>query len=519
MTFPRKIGLLLILVAVGAAVGHEFGLSLPSLRWFFSFNAEPGIYPVGDWRHDQGRWIGHTACGLMALIGLPMVIFGGGFQWNPLTLRKFSRFRLIGRGWVSFRLLVLLFVLTLLDQTLVGKRALVVRYQGKWFFPAFQQRFYSEREFGGEGEQEVDYRRLADRFREAKADDMAILPPVPWDPTFDSDDVIQRPLVEVDGGLRRSEKGEPFNGHATRYRADAPEHKERMARFRHGVQEGPTWIYDPQGQLLGRETWAQGKLVDSKLPEGFAPPETGGWMELIYSPAPPSWQERHFLGTDSKGWDIVAQLFGGLQVIFKASALYLAITYFVGITLGCLMGYFGGVFDILMQRIIEALSNVPFLLVVMIITMNLGRDNIGLASILFVFCLFSWIGVSTYLRTSTFREKARDYVAAARVQGAGTSRVIFRHILPNAISTLVTLLPFSIAELITSLTALDFLGFGLPDRFPSWGRLLDEGTSNLSSIWIVSSVFGAMVGVLLLITFIGEAIREAFDPKKFTTYR
>ena len=105
------------------------------------------------------------------------------------------------------------------------------------------------------------------------------------------------------------------------------------------------------------------------------------------------------------------------------------------------------------------------------------------------------------------------------MQGAGTTRVIFRHILPNSMSTLVTLLPFSIAGLVTSLTAMDFLGFGLPDRYPSWGRVLDEATSNLDALWIVSSVFTAMVGLLLLITFVGEAVREAFDPKKFTTYR
>jgi microcin C transport system permease protein len=139
--------------------------------------------------------------------------------------------------------------------------------------------------------------------------------------------------------------------------------------------------------------------------------------------------------------------------------------------------------------------------------------------VLLIFCLFSWITVATYLRTTTYREKARDYVSAARVQGAGTTRVIFRHILPNAISTLVTLLPFSIAGLTTQLTALDFLGFGLPERYPSWGRLLDDGVSNLGSPWIVSSVFGILVGVLLIITFIGEAIREAFDPKKYTTYQ
>ena len=227
----------------------------------------------------------------------------------------------------------------------------------------------------------------------------------------------------------------------------------------------------------------------------------------------------HLLGTDSKGWDIAAGMYGGLQVVFKAALFYIFLTYGVGIVIGCLQGYYGGWFDLVSQRVSEVLSNVPFLLLVMIITANIGLDKVTLTTILLIFCLFSWIYVATYLRTSTFREKARDYVAAARVQGASTGRVIFRHILPNAISTIVTLLPFSVAGLATSLTALDFLGFGLPEKYPSWGRLLDDGTSNLSSPWIVSSVFGTMVGVLLLITFIGEAIREAFDPKKFTTYQ
>jgi len=212
-------------------------------------------------------------------------------------------------------------------------------------------------------------------------------------------------------------------------------------------------------------------------------------------------------------------MYGGLQVILKAAFFYIVLTYGIGIVMGCMEGYYGGWFDIISQRIAEVLSNVPFLLVVMIITTNIGLEEVTLINVLLIFCFFSWISVAMYLRTSTYKEKARDYVAAARVQGAGTTRVIFRHILPNAISTLVTLLPFSVAGLTTMLTALDFLGFGLPERYPSWGRLLEDGTSNLSSPWIVSSVFGMLVFVLLVVTFIGEAIREAFDPKKYTTYQ
>src|SRR5687768_7738043 len=111
MTFPRKIGLLLILFALAAAAAHETGWALPSLRWFYSFDAEPGTYAADDWRSEQGRWIGHGAAGMMAVIGLALIAFGGNFHWNPLTLRRLARFRLIGRGWLAFRLLLLLLLL------------------------------------------------------------------------------------------------------------------------------------------------------------------------------------------------------------------------------------------------------------------------------------------------------------------------------------------------------------------------------------------------------------------------
>jgi microcin C transport system permease protein len=117
------------------------------------------------------------------------------------------------------------------------------------------------------------------------------------------------------------------------------------------------------------------------------------------------------------------------------------------------------------------------------------------------------------------KEKARDYVASARLLGASTGRIIFKHLLPNSIAILVTLAPFEVSAIITSLAALDYLGFGLPPEEPSWGRLLHEGTEDFNYPWIVCSAFVAMTTVLVLVTFVGEAIREAFDPKKFTTYR
>jgi microcin C transport system permease protein len=473
-------------------------------------------------RENQGDIVGYTLCGISVIAALGLLVFGAKFQWNPLTLRRLARFRSIGRGFTSFRIILVLVALAMLDQALVGKRALAVKYDGKWYFPAFREGGYSDKHFGGEEDQEANYRGLRTKFREEKSANRVILAPIPWDPTFDSDEVVRRTLVEIDSKLYRPGSREPYDGQATQFQEGDSTLIVRSSRFRKGLRDGTTSVHDANGEFAGREEWSQGKLAVSNVTGGSGAIPAGPWIELIYPPAPPSfgeWETTHLLGTDSKGWDIAAQIYGGMQIIFKASVLYIVMTYGIGIVIGCMQGYYGGWFDLAAQRLEEVLTNVPFLLIVMILTANIGLDKVTLIRILLIFCIFSWIGVSIYLRTSTFREKARDYVAAARVQGAGTARVIFRHILPNSISTLVTLLPFSVAGLATLLTALDFLGFGLPEKYPSWGRLLDDGTSNLSSPWIVSSVFGMMVGVLLLITFVGEAIREAYDPKKFTTYQ
>ena len=152
--------------------------------------------------------------------------------------------------------------------------------------------------------------------------------------------------------------------------------------------------------------------------------------------------------------------------------LYLTVTYVLGLSIGCLMGYFGGTFDILTQRVIEVLSNIPFLFVVMIINSRLEPEQRTIGVIVGIICIFSWIGMTYYMRTATYREKARDYVQASKLLGASTPRMIMQHILPNVISTIVTLVPFSFAGIATSLTALDFIGFGLPENYPSWGRTL-----------------------------------------------
>jgi len=235
----------------------------------------------------------------------------------------------------------------------------------------------------------------------------------------------------------------------------------------------------------------------------------------VYPPTRPSVAGRHFLGTDTTGRDVLARLFYGFRIAMIFSLLYLVLVYIVGIAIGCMMGYFGGGFDITAQRVVEIWSNMPFLYIVIIVA-SILTPNLGL--LLGIVVLFSWTGMTYYMRTATYKEKARDYVAAAEVLGAGSGRIIFSHILPNAVSTIVTFIPFTVNDALTSLTALDFLGFGLPPPTPSWGELLHQGTANLDAPWIVGSTFVALVIVLSLVTFIGESIREAFDAKKFTIY-
>lgn len=273
------------------------------------------------------------------------------------------------------------------------------------------------------------------------------------------------------------------------------------------------------------------------LQEQFANADSGSWVLMppvpfnpnennLYQgslkPRPPDFSAKNYLGTDSTGRDILSRLVHGFRIAVFFSLAFMSLVYLIGITIGSLMGYFGGWFDLFVQRLIEIWSMIPFIYMVIIIFSVIPTSfsiSTRILILLSIMVLFSWAGMTYYMRTATYKEKARDYTAAAQVIGAGTGRIIFHHILPNTISTIVTFMPFTMAAAITAVTALDFLGFGLPPPTPSIGEILKQGTSRLDAPWIVTSAFIALVFILTLVTFIGEAVREAFDPKKFTTYR
>jgi microcin C transport system permease protein len=234
-----------------------------------------------------------------------------------------------------------------------------------------------------------------------------------------------------------------------------------------------------------------------------------------YPPFPPSIKDRHFLGTDNVGRDILARLVYGFRTAILFSFFLLMINYTIGIFIGCAMGYFGGRFDLFFQRIIEIWSNIPFLYVIIIVSSILVPSFMIL---LLIMAFFGWISITWVMRTMTYKEKEREYVLAVRSLGASHFRIIFRHIIPNTISVIVTYAPFAISSGIVALTSLDYLGFGLPAPTPSWGELLSQGWQNMEAWWISASVVGALVVTLMTVTFTGEGIREAFDPKQHTIY-
>ena len=225
----------------------------------------------------------------------------------------------------------------------------------------------------------------------------------------------------------------------------------------------------------------------------------------------------HWCGTDNRGRDVFARLLYGFRISISFALITTLVAYTVGITIGALLGYFGGRFDITVQRIIEIWSSMPFLYTMIIISSILQPNFILLV---FVLTLFGWMGMTYYVRGEFYREKAKDYVAAAIALGANNRQVIFRHILPNALTPVVSFAPFAVVGYIGALVSLDFLGFGLAPPTASWGQLVQQGMDEITNAWwLVLTPLSALFFTLLMVTFIGEAVREAFDPKVFSRLR
>ncbi|MCB0406639.1 MAG: ABC transporter permease subunit [Bdellovibrionales bacterium] len=227
-------------------------------------------------------------------------------------------------------------------------------------------------------------------------------------------------------------------------------------------------------------------------------------------PAPPSTD--NFLGTDDRGRDVAARLIYGFRYSIGFSILVWFFSYLAGVILGSIMGFAGGWVDMVGQRLVEIFESMPSLLVIITLVSIFGA-SLPLLVVFSVF--FGWMMISIYLRAEFLKLRRREFVEAARAQGVSWWRIIFKHILPNALGPIVTFSPFTIAASIYSLAALDYLGLGLPPPTPSWGELFQQANNYFTIAWWLAVYPGiAMVLTLTVLNLIGEGVRDAFDPRK-----
>ena len=370
----------------------------------------------------------------------------GRFQLSPINRRRWENFKANRRGYWSFWIFLVLFVLSLGAEFIANDKPLVVSYKGELLFPVLVD--YPESKFGG---------FLA---------------------TTDYKDPFIIDEIESNGWMIWP----PIRYSYTSINKDYPR------------------IKGPEDRCLG-------------FP---APPFWATSAELCEAPADQlaRFQElgnRNWLGTDDQGRDVLARVIYG----FRISVLFgLLLTFFssvIGIAAGAVQGYFGGRVDLFFQRVLEIWSSIPSLYVLIIISSVLVP---GFWTLLGVLLLFQWVSLVGVVRAEFLRARNFEYVTAARALGLSDRKIMFKHLLPNAMVATLTFLPFNLSGSITALTALDFLGLGLPPGSPSLGELLAQGKANLQAPWLGLTAFFTLATLLSLLIFIGEAVRDALDPRK-----
>jgi len=293
----------------------------------------------------------------------------------------------------------------------------------------------------------------------------------------------------------------------------------------HGGEFWAPVLFDYTEQELGGEMEAAAVYWDPYTQNLIE--DLGGWMiwppirfsyktadKYLGSPAPSAPNARHWLGTDDAGKDTLARLIYGFRLSVVFGLLLTLISATVGVAVGAIQGYFGGLTDLIGQRVVEIWSGLPILIILIILASIVEPSFFWLLACL---AAFSWMSVVSVVRAEFLRTRNFEYVRAAKALGDHDLSIMVRHVLPNAMTAALTFLPFILSGAITSLTALDFLGFGLPAGSASLGELLNQGRRNLQAPWLGITGFVTVGLMLTLLIFIGEGIRDAFDPRKTLT--
>jgi microcin C transport system permease protein len=365
------------------------------------------------------------------------------FSLSPINKRRWQNFKANRRGWWSFWIFLVLFILSLGAEFIANDKPFFISYDNRWYFPAVQT--YSETTFGGDFETEADYR-----------------------------DPFLKNLIEEKGGYMI---WPPIRYNYRTHNLDLPT----------PAPSPPTW----------RLTEEQCKPVVER--KGLS-----SCSDLEYN----------WLGTDDQGRDVVARLIYGFRISVLFGLTLSLVSSVIGVAAGAVQGYFGGWTDLLFQRFIEIWTSIPSLYLLLIISSVLVP---GFFVLLGILLLFSWVALVGLVRAEFLRARNFEYVQAARALGVSNAVLMFRHLLPNAMVATLTFLPFILSGSVMTLTALDFLGFGLPPGSPSLGEMLAQGKANVQAPWLGLTGFFTLAVLLSLLIFVGEAVRDAFDPRKTFT--
>ena len=258
-------------------------------------------------------------------------------------------------------------------------------------------------------------------------------------------------------------------------------------------------------ELIEEKGW----LLMPLVPYSFDTPVTD-----LPTPAPSPPTTQNWLGTDDQARDVVARLIYGFRISVLFGVTLTVLASIVGVIAGAVQGYYGGWIDLGFQRFIEVWEGMPFLFVLLIVASLFVP---GFWTLLFIMLLFSWTSLVGVVRAEFLRARNFDYVRAARALGLNNRTIMFRHVLPNAMVATITFLPFTLVAGLTALTGLDFLGLGLPPGSPSLGELLKQAKENFSAGWLTFAAVFSITVMLMLVVFVGEAVRDAFDPRKQIT--
>jgi microcin C transport system permease protein len=362
---------------------------------------------------------------------------------SPIGRRRWENFKANRRGFWSFWIFLVLFVVSLGAELIANDKPFLVEYDGHLYFPVLLN--YTQANFG-----------VTDELADTAADYR--------------DPYLQKEIADKGGKIVWPPIHYSYDTHNLDLPTPAP--------------SKPTWMLTEQ------------ECHDVVQRKGLS-----GCRDLEYN----------WLGTDDQGFDVVARVIYGFRVSVLFGLTLTIISSIIGVAAGAVQGYFGGWTDLLFQRFIEIWTSVPSLYLLLIISSMFVPSFFILLGILL---LFSWVSLVGLVRAEFLRGRNFEYIQAARALGVSNPRIMFRHLLPNAMVATMTFLPFILSSSVMTLTALDFLGFGLPPGSASLGELLKQGKANIQAPWLGFTGFLTVAGMLSLLIFIGEAVRDAFDPRK-----